>query len=58
MRGLGKVLFTGVAAVVLWKVFAALFIGILGMVLKVALLIGVVYLVMQIFQKNKEEKEE
>jgi hypothetical protein len=24
----------------------------------VALLIGVVYLVMQIFQKNKEEKEE
>lgn len=58
MRGLGKVFLTGAAAVVLWKLFAALFIGILGMALKVALVVGVIYLAMKIFQNNKEQKEE
>lgn len=56
MRGLGKVFLTGVAAVVLWKVFAALFIGVLGMALKVALVIGVIYLAMKVFQNDKKDK--
>ena len=41
MRGLGMVLLSGAAAVVLWKVFAAMFIGILGMVFKAALIFAV-----------------
>jgi hypothetical protein len=58
MRGLGKVFLTGAAAIVLWKVFAAFFIGILGMALKVGLIIGVVYLAMRLFQNGKEKKQE
>jgi hypothetical protein len=56
MRGVGRVLLTGAAAVVLWKVFAALFIGLLGMAFKVALVVGVVYFLLQIFQNNKKEE--
>ena len=56
MRGVGMVLLTGAAAVVLWKVFAALFIGLLGMAFKVALVVGVVYLFMKIFENNKKEE--
>jgi hypothetical protein len=56
MRGVGMVLLTGAAAVVLWKVFAALFIGLLGMAFKVALVVGVVYFLLQIFQNNKKEE--
>ncbi len=55
MRGLGMVLLSGAAAVVLWKVFAAMFIGILGMVFKAALIFAVVYFVIQFFQKNKKD---
>jgi len=51
-------LLTGAAAIVLWKVFAALFIGILGMAFKVALILAVVYFAMQFFQKKKAPKEE
>ena len=58
MRGLGKVFLTGAAAIVLWKLFAVLFIGILGMALKVALAVGVIYLAMKIFQNNKSKKDE
>lgn len=57
MHGMGKVLLTGAAAIVLWKIFAAFFIGILGMALKVALVIGVVYMAMQIFQNGRDKKE-
>jgi len=56
MRALGMVLLTGAAAVVIWKIFAALFIGLLGLALKVALVILVVYFLMQIF-KGKKERE-
>jgi predicted membrane protein len=56
MRGLGKVLLTGAAAVVMWKIFAALFIGLLGMAFKVALIFAVVYFLMQIFQGQKKEE--
>lgn len=56
MRGLGWVLLSGAAAIVLWKIFAAMFIGLLGLVFKVALVFAVVYFLMQVFRK--EEKEE
>jgi predicted membrane protein len=56
MRALGMVLLTGAAAVIVWKIFAALFIGFLGLALKVALVVVVVYFLMQIF-KGKKEKE-
>jgi len=56
MRGLGMALLTGAAAVVVWKIFAALFVGLLAMALKVALVFGVVYLVMKILQKKKDEE--
>jgi predicted membrane protein len=56
MRGLGMVLLTGAAAVVMWKIFAALFIGLLGMAFKVALIFAVVYFLMQIFQGRKKEE--
>lgn len=58
MRNMGALLLTGAAAVVLWKVFAALFMGLLGMALKVALVVGVVYLIIQFFKKKDEEPEE
>lgn len=58
MRSMGMVLLTGTAAVVVWKIFAGLFIGLLAMAFKVALVVGVVYLVIQFFQKKKEEEDE
>lgn len=56
MRGLGMVFLTGAAAVVIWKIFAALFIGLLAMVFKVVLVVGLVYLVIKIFQKGRKEE--
>ncbi|MFO8173787.1 MAG: hypothetical protein R6T96_05845 [Longimicrobiales bacterium] len=56
MRNLGKVFLTGAAAIVLWKIFAALFLGLLGMALKVALAVGVIFLAMKIFQNGTREK--
>lgn len=55
MRSMGMVLLTGAAAVVVWKIFAALFVGLLAMAFKVALVVGVVYLVMKIFENKKKE---
>jgi hypothetical protein len=55
MRGMGMVLLTGAATVVVWKIFAALFIGLLGVAFKAALVVGVAYLVMRFFQKKDEE---
>ena len=57
MRGMGMVLLTGAATIVVWKIFAALFFGLLGMALKVALVVGVVYLVMRFFQKKDKDEE-
>jgi predicted membrane protein len=56
MRPVGMVLLTGAAAVVLWKILAVVFFGLIGMALKVGLVILVVYFVLRIVQgKNKEE---
>jgi hypothetical protein len=56
MRGLGMALLTGAAAIVLWKIFAALFIGLLGMALKAALVFAVVYFLIRVFQDKKKEE--
>ena len=58
MRGLGMVLLTGAAAVVIWKVFLGAAGALLGMALKVALVFIVVYVFIQIFQNHKKNKEE
>jgi hypothetical protein len=50
------VLLSGAAAVVLWKIFAALFVGLLGMALKVALVIAVVYFVLRFFEGKKKDE--
>jgi flagellar biogenesis protein FliO len=55
---MGTMLLAGAATVVIWKIFAAFFFGLLGMALKVALVVGVVYLVMKFFQKKDDEEEE
>ena len=56
MRALGKVFITGAVAVVLWKILAALFIGMLGWLLKVGLVILVVWLVLKISNgRNKDD---
>ncbi len=55
MRTLGMVFLTGAAAIVIWKVLAALFLGLLGLALKVALVILVVYFLLRIFKGKKEE---
>ena len=57
MQGVGKVLLTGAAAIVAWKLMAGLFIGLLGLALKIGLVVGVVYLLLNIFNGNKKEVE-
>jgi hypothetical protein len=57
MRGLGMVLLTGAAAIVAWKVIAALVAGLLGMALKVGLVILVVYFLVQLFNGKKKEDD-
>ena len=56
MRTLGMVFLTGAAAIVVWKILAALFFGLLGLVFKVALVIVVVYFLLKIFQGKKQEE--
>ena len=56
MRGLGMVLLTGAAAVVAWKILAAIFVGLIGMALKVALVVLAVYLVLRILNGKKKEE--
>ena len=59
MQAAGKVLFAGAAVIVLWKVMAAMFVGLLAMALKVGLVIAAVYLVLKwINGKKTEEMEE
>ena len=58
MRAVGKVLLTGAAALVLWKVMAALFVGLLGLALKVGLVLLVVYVLLKIFNGYKKAEEE
>jgi predicted membrane protein len=56
MRGLGMVLLTGAAAIIMWKVFAAMLVGLLGLLFKVALVFAVVLLLMKIFRGGKKEE--
>ena len=55
MRSMGTMLVAGAAAIVVWKIVAALFFGLLGMAIKVALVVGVVYLVMRFFERKNGE---
>jgi len=55
MRFVGKVLLTGAAAIVLWRVLATLFAGLLGMALKVGLVILAFYLLLKWLNGKKKE---
>jgi hypothetical protein len=55
MRGFGTVLLTGAAALIVWKILALFFIGLMGMALKVGLVVLVVWLVLKLFRGKKEE---
>jgi hypothetical protein len=57
MGNLGKVLFAGAAAIVLWKVFAGIFVGLLGLAMKVGLVLAVVYFLLKIFNGKNEQAE-
>jgi hypothetical protein len=57
MQTVGKVLLTGAAVVVLWKVMVGLFAGLLLMALKVGLVLFAVYFLLKIFNGRKEEEE-
>ncbi len=57
MRAMGTVLLTGAAAVIVWKIFAAVFVGLLGLALKVGLVLLVVYFLLKIFNGNKKKEE-
>jgi len=58
MRAVGKVLLTGAAAVVAWKVLAGVFVGLLAWALKIGLVVAVVYFLLNIFNGKKEKEEE
>ncbi len=57
MQTLGKVLLTGAAVVVLWKVMVGLFAGLLLMAMKVGLVLLAVYFILKIFNGKKDEEE-
>lgn len=56
MRGLGVVLLTGAAAIVVWKILAVFLVGLVGLALKVGLVILVVYFILQMFNGRKREE--
>ncbi|MBT8397876.1 MAG: hypothetical protein HKO65_07820 [Gemmatimonadetes bacterium] len=59
MQAAGKVLLTGAAVVVMWKLMAAVFVGLLGMALKVGLVLLAAYFLLKWFNgKKMEEMEE
>lgn len=58
MRAMGTVLLTGVAAIVAWKIMAGLFVGLLGMALKVGLVLLVGYFLLNMFNGSKTEHQE
>lgn len=58
MGAVGKVLVTGAAAVVLWKVMAAFLVGFLALGFKIGIVFLAVYFLLQILNgKEKKEKE-
>lgn len=58
MRAAGTVLLTGAAAVVAWKIFAGVLVGLLGLAFKVGLVVLVVYLLLNLFNGKKAAPEE
>ncbi|MFH1765688.1 MAG: hypothetical protein ABIF09_15980 [Gemmatimonadota bacterium] len=57
MRAMGTVLLTGAAAIIVWKILAAVFVGLLGLALKVGLMVLVVFFLLR-FLNGKKRKEE
>jgi len=57
MQSMGKVLLTGAAVVVLWKVMVGLFAGLLLMAMKVGLILLAGYFLLKLFNGKKEEEE-
>lgn len=60
MQTVGKVLLTGAAVVVVWKVMAGLFAGLLLLAMKVGLVLLAVYFLLKLFngKKDQESQEE
>jgi hypothetical protein len=54
MRGLGMVFLAGAAAVVVWKVLAALVAGLLGLAFKVAIVLLLLWVVLQVVNGKKD----
>ena len=57
MQGLGKVLLTGAAVIVMWKVLAGLFVGMMALAFKVGLILLVGYFLIQFFNGRKKKEE-
>jgi len=57
MRAMGTVLLTGAAAIIIWKILAGVFVGLLGLALKVGLVLLVVFFLLKIFNGNKKKEE-
>jgi membrane protein implicated in regulation of membrane protease activity len=57
MRAMGTVLLTGAAAIIVWKILAAVFVGLLGLALKVGLTVLVVYFLLRLFNGKKRKEE-
>ena len=57
MRAVGTVLLTGAAAIVAWKIVAGIFVGLLGLALKVCLVLLVVHFLLKILNGRKEKEE-
>ncbi len=58
MRAMGTVLLTGAAAIVAWKILAGVFVGLLGLALKIGLVFLVVHFLLKIFNGKKKKEEE
>jgi hypothetical protein len=54
MRGLGMVFLAGAAAVVVWKVLAALVAGFLGLAFKVAIVLLLLWVVLRVVNGKKD----
>lgn len=57
MRAMGTVLLTGAAAIIVWKILAAVFVGLLGLALKVGLMVLVVYFLLRLINGKKRKEE-
>jgi hypothetical protein len=57
MRAMGTVLLTGAAAIVLWKILAGVFVGILGLALKVGLVLLAVFFLLKVLDGKKQKEE-